>query len=306
MAIGVLTGRAAAGVAAFAACALAGAVSWVNQKSAHLEEDTKGPLADRCRETAQAIIQKNRRGDEALPEKHVELVSGLSSGRYAEAFAHLTKEEESKLATKYFAEYLFQATERGSGTETPVFRCTRLPPLEEKRNEGFVFSGKTDRLFDIEARAQILSGDYICCEGFFPTKKQGRYSPETVILTGTTSPTCSVFRQHLLRDLAWMSAHEPLSMSKRGVEIDSQHLLSDTPVVELLGESFYVVGNLSGYPESTKEKIRSGIFTPCPFYTLRKKGSERKYMALGAIAVGTRDPKACKALLISNLLRSYN
>ncbi|MCB1112889.1 MAG: hypothetical protein KDK72_09580 [Chlamydiia bacterium] len=278
---------------------MAGTALWVQQKSTHLQDERKGSFFDRSKETALAALNRGKIEDEDVRKKHIDLVVTMSSRNYAEESESLKIDQLQKLATTYFAGYLFEAVEKDAQKEgVPVFKYTEdlpvcLPKINGKPYSGYVFSGETARLFNSEARRQILDGNYVRCSDSIP--RQNYYCKEEVIIAGTTDcEKCKEFRLDFLKDVAYSAA------KKDGLNPD--YPLSDTPVINFTGTSFQRVGDLAKIPESDMEMIRLLNFTACPFYSKQKtRLSQGMYKNVGAIITGIENRKACEALFFGHI-----
>jgi hypothetical protein len=295
-------GKICVGVGAFVSSGVVGVGLWTQSKSSHLEEDRRGSVVDRCRETIVAALTKNNIGDKNTRAGHVALVASLSSKSYAKKAASMVEEQLHKLATSYFAGYLFKVVEEDAEERgIPVFKFTDnlgvcLPRINGQPYSGFIFSGETARLFDHEAREQIIDEKYVRCSAAIPRNVHGmRDSQQEVIISGTTDcEKCRELSDTFFRDLVWVAAV--------GDGISPQHPLSDTPVFEIKKNNVQPVGDLSEFPESAKDPIRRLNFTACPFYTLQKTRLSRgTYKEVGAVITGIDNPQACEALQFDSL-----
>ncbi|MCF7852849.1 MAG: hypothetical protein K9M07_06380 [Simkaniaceae bacterium] len=288
--------RVVGGIGVIVASGLAGTALWMQRISPHLEDERKGSLLERCRETGLAVINREMIKDRDVRERHVDLVARMSSRSYAESVGSelLTAEQVSQLEISYFAGYLFEAVERDAQRDgIPVFRYTEdlpvyLPQIDGKPYTGFVFSGETTRLFDSEARRSILGGNYVRCSASIPQKiDEGRFGE--VILSGTTDcRKCREFGLAFLSDVAYTAA-------QRG-RLSPKYPLSDTPVVEFNGTSLKFGGDLAKLSDSGREQIRGLNFTVCSPYALKTRLSRGSYKEVGVIVTGTESHELCEVL----------
>ena len=287
---------------------LGGLTYWVQNRANRVEKEQRGSLLLRVRETVNAFMESRKIADKAVAEKHVDLVSSLSSKQYADANPH-SKTEQDKLATSYFAGYLLETTSKVFGRQPFIFRYTEdlpvcLPKIDGSPYKGFIFSGPSSKLTDGEAREQILKGQYIRCKTNLPYENgQSRsYEKMDVILTGTTDCTkCASFQADFMQDVI---------MSAAGIgqkTLDPSFPLSDTPVFEVSQNQLKQVGDLSEFPETVKKTVRLGNFTLCSFYSLQKtRLSGGSYKEVGAVVSGIQNPKVCDALHFGHMRESLD
>lgn len=287
-------------VSALGGLTLGSLTYWMQNRENQVEKEHRGNLLLRIGETANAIIESKKIADKAVAEKHVDLVSSISSRLYA-ATSLQSKIEQDKLSTSYFAGYLLETTLNVSGRQPFIFRYTENLPVGLPKIDGspyiggFIFSGPSSKINDAEAREQILKGQYIRCSTNLPYKnvQSKSYEKMDVILTGTTDCTkCASFRIHFMNDIVMSAARIGQKET-----IDSSYPLSDTPVFEVFQNKFKQVGDLSEFPEATKKTVLLGNFTLCNFYSLQKtRLSNGSYKEVGAVVAGVKNPKVCKDL----------
>ena len=171
-----------------------------------------------------------------------------------------------------------------------------------KEQERFIFAGTSKNPFLPASKQPLSSKNSVVCEGALKgaighvDPSSGKFLVTQPVLinatiAGTTNEkVCNQFKTHFLKDVASSLAKEPPSL-KDAVPY------SDTPVFDCSEQICKRTGNLMNLPNSVREKILSGDFSACGYFTLEKTElSQGTYEEVGAIAVGTTNPDVCKSL----------
>lgn len=198
--------------------------AWVESRARTVPKENRGSIILRMGETLFAALQKRK-----MPAKHVDLISSLSSKKYATP--HFPTHSPG---------YLFNVTPSEKGPF--IFRYKKDFPSR------FIFAGSSSKIHDQAAREEILKGRYTRCKIHLPSDVK-----MDVLLTGSSN--CSSFRTRFMKDTL-------LSASQ-----NTKKPFPPLPIFELPEGKLKPIGDLSALTDETKKAIAAGNFTLCTYYS---------------------------------------
>ena len=267
------------------------------------QEDTYSPVVAGLREgifrlqdTLMSAEQRERHGLERKFEE-------------AERRFTAVQLNEASYSYSFNTGYLPRVLEE-SGEQAPVFRYE--PQLSTQHpHEGFVFAGSIGRAHDPQTRKEISLKNYVVCPAAVETKEWvaseiggnevvwSRLRHIDVVLAGTQDfQKCKQFATDHLKDVAQLAAVETPRLSDKVPH-------SDTYVFDCSRKKCKFTGNLMELSGDAKIDIIINNTVVCPISFMTKTPlSNGLYKEVGAIAVGTTDPCACKKVISAYLDRA--
>jgi hypothetical protein len=271
----------------------------VHQASKDLPQPQRGSLIWRMLEVAMAWRTTYTIVDSYTASRHLHTLRRISSQKSSKRSAEDGNEIEKANQPGYLQDYF----QKHPQVKTPVFAYKHV--VFDK----FINAGSIENMQDVDARKDILKGNYVRCKDSLVTnlsendKKKLGYDLETeksmlsdIILTGTKNcNTCENFKIAHLNALAELAAMG---------ELDPKHSISKTPVAvrdEGQNSLQFTLTTLNRLSSKHKQYILDDYFVSCRLPDkLQPVAGGVKLTPRALIVVGTSNPKFCDFILRQN------